>query len=146
MRRRGHAPNSQCHRPADWAPFDDERLPIDVAKRVCEAPEDGAGWGPATRQTAGALCTLFGPSAAHRTNRRPHPCRNELESYLLSHGGAANGGGDLLYNCMAVRHTLVASAAVTNMAKAGAANGIAPLASHVPRIPMCHVPWMIITP
>ncbi|GFH07833.1 hypothetical protein HaLaN_02694, partial [Haematococcus lacustris] len=55
---------------------------------------DGAGWGPATRQTAGALCTLFGPSAAHRTNRRPHPCRNELESYLVSHGGAANGGGD----------------------------------------------------
>ncbi|GFH26125.1 hypothetical protein HaLaN_24223 [Haematococcus lacustris] len=36
-----------------------------------------AGWGPATRQTAGAGCTLFGPSAAHRTNRRPHPCRDE---------------------------------------------------------------------
>ncbi|GFH29274.1 hypothetical protein HaLaN_27910 [Haematococcus lacustris] len=41
-----------------------------------------------------SVCTLFGPSPAHRTNRRPHPCRNELESYLLSHGGAANGGGD----------------------------------------------------
>ncbi|GFH14997.1 hypothetical protein HaLaN_11145 [Haematococcus lacustris] len=53
------------------------RLPIAVAKRVCDAPEHGAGWGAATRQTAGAGCTLFGPSAAHRTNCRLHPCRDE---------------------------------------------------------------------
>ncbi|GFH16462.1 hypothetical protein HaLaN_12886 [Haematococcus lacustris] len=37
------------------------RLPIEVAKSVFVAPEHVACWGPATRQTAGAGCTLVRP-------------------------------------------------------------------------------------
>ncbi|GFH27612.1 hypothetical protein HaLaN_25965 [Haematococcus lacustris] len=40
------------------------RLPLAVAKSVCVAPEHVACWVPATRQTAGAGCTLLKQSNA----------------------------------------------------------------------------------